>query len=612
MAKSAVRIIAFLVLICLVPVLTLGAERPLSKDDVTLLLIGGASTEKMLSLIQQRGVDFPMNPDLAKKFHDYGAADQVIDALQKAGANLKAAPEKAPITAPPTNPTTPVPASISPPGAGEASSTASSAGSAAGSSISNPESQGKAGASVSEKIQEVMQELESKRDDSPENYPRAPEFSLKDISGQKLNLFDYKGKVVILDFWATWCAPCRSQIPQFVELQNQYRDRGFAIIGIVLDDRLKAVKSFYRQYAMNYPVAMGDRELRAMYGGIPALPTTLLIGRDGRIHYKVTGAIDVANFEWRVQKLLEGRDTTPLDASSPAPTTMAASSTAPSSPAAPAPPVPSRPSAGGAAPDGGTASNPAPSRGATVDLSNPSPERIQQITREFAAKEKLFKEARNNYAYHQVNKVQQLDVDGNVVGTFHQEWDILYDDSGKRIERVTYAPPDTLKGLLVTKEDLDGMRNIQPFVLTTDELSEYDVKYLGHVKVDEITAYVFSIRPREIKKGRLYFQGVAWVDDRDLQIVKSEGKTVPELKTKKGENLFPRFTTYREQIDGKFWFPTYTIADDTLYFAYGPIRIKQIIRYADYKQFKSKVRILSATPVDASAGPANPSVPPRP
>src|SRR5207244_9662816 len=151
------------------------------------------------------------------------------------------------------------------------------------------------------------------------------------------------------------------------------------------------------------------------------------------------------------------------------------------------------------------------------------------------------------------------------------------------------------------------MRNIQPFVLSSDELPEYDIKYLGHVKVDEISAYVFSIRPKELKKGRQYFQGTVWVNDRDLQIVKSEGKNVPELKTKKGENLFPRFTTYREQIDGKFWFPTYTFADDKLYFSAGPVHIKEIIRYTDYKQFKSKVRIIGVTPTDQPDAPPVPA-----
>jgi len=91
------------------------------------------------------------------------------------------------------------------------------------------------------------------------------------------------------------------------------------------------------------------------------------------------------------------------------------------------------------------------------------------------------------------------------------------------------------------------------------------------------------------------------VDDRDLQIVKSEGKQVPEVNNKKGqENLFPRFTTYREQIDGKYWFPTFTMADDTLYFSNGPVHIKEILRYTNYKQFKAGSRILSVEAIDKS------------
>lgn len=235
---------------------------------------------------------------------------------------------------------------------------------------------------------------------------------------------------------------------------------------------------------------------------------------------------------------------------------------------------------------------------AKADLSDPAPDQIQRIIQEFATKEKLFKEARNNYTYHQSNKVEEFDADGDIDGVYEQEWDILYDDNGQRIERVTYAPADSLKRLILTKEDLYAFRNTNPFVLTSDEVPEYEIKYLGHVKVDEITAYVFSVRPRELQKGQQYFQGVIWVDDRDLQIVKSEGKPVPEPKTKGGENLFPRFTTYREQIDGKYWFPTFTTAEDTLYFSTGSVHMKEIIRYSEYKQFKSKTRILSATPTD--------------
>lgn len=136
------------------------------------------------------------------------------------------------------------------------------------------------------------------------DHPLAPAFSLTDLSGQKLNLADYKGKVVMLDFWATWCGPCRIEIPGFVELQNHYRDQGFAIIGISLDDGPEVVREFYRQFKMNYPVALGDDKLGELYGGIFGMPTTFLIGRDGRIYAKHVGAMDVDVFEQEIKSLL--------------------------------------------------------------------------------------------------------------------------------------------------------------------------------------------------------------------------------------------------------------------------------------------------------------------
>ncbi len=135
-------------------------------------------------------------------------------------------------------------------------------------------------------------------------HPVAPNFSLTDLSGQKLNLSDYNGKVILLDFWATWCGPCLIEIPGFVELQNRYRDQGFAVIGIAMQDKLEAVRDFYREYKMNYRVAMGNDELEELFGGIFGLPTTFLIGRDGRVYAKHVGATDVAVFEEEVKKLL--------------------------------------------------------------------------------------------------------------------------------------------------------------------------------------------------------------------------------------------------------------------------------------------------------------------
>ena len=129
------------------------------------------------------------------------------------------------------------------------------------------------------------------------NHPLAPAFSLTDITGKPLKLSDYQGKVVVLDFWATWCGPCRIEIPGFIELQKRYAAQGFTMIGISMDDSPEPVVDFYKELQMNYPVAVGNDRLGELYGGMPGLPTTFLIGRDGRIYAKHVGATDPSVFE---------------------------------------------------------------------------------------------------------------------------------------------------------------------------------------------------------------------------------------------------------------------------------------------------------------------------
>jgi thiol-disulfide isomerase/thioredoxin len=136
------------------------------------------------------------------------------------------------------------------------------------------------------------------------DHPEAPAISLTDIEGKKLELADYKGKVVVLDFWATWCGPCRIEIPGFVEMQDKYAHRGFSVIGISLDDEPDPVVQFYKEFKMNYPVAVGNQRVGELYGGILGLPTTFVIGRDGRIYARHIGATDVSVIEDEVQQLL--------------------------------------------------------------------------------------------------------------------------------------------------------------------------------------------------------------------------------------------------------------------------------------------------------------------
>ena len=132
----------------------------------------------------------------------------------------------------------------------------------------------------------------------------APDFSLTDLNGQPLNLASYRGKVVLLDFWATWCTPCRAEIPHFIEFQNNYSGQGFQVIGISMDDDLKPVQPFYKEFKMNYPVALGSDKLAQSYGGILGLPVTFLIDRDGRIAAKYVGAVDINTIDQAVKALL--------------------------------------------------------------------------------------------------------------------------------------------------------------------------------------------------------------------------------------------------------------------------------------------------------------------
>ena len=221
-----------------------------------------------------------------------------------------------------------------------------------------------------------------------------------------------------------------------------------------------------------------------------------------------------------------------------------------------------------------------------------------EIIHKFAAKEKQFAEARNNYTYRQTLKFEELDPSGNPTGHgWQQTSDIIFNTDGRRIEKVLYAPVPNLEHIILTPEDMQDLIYVQPFVLTTDEIPDYDISYVGREKIDEIGTYVFSVKPKKMVKGKRYFQGQIWVDDQDLQIVKSYGKGVG---LRHGDDQYPRFETYREQIDGKYWFPTYTHADDTLHFKDMSQRIRLVIRYQDYKRYEGKSTIKYGDVVDDS------------
>jgi hypothetical protein len=226
-----------------------------------------------------------------------------------------------------------------------------------------------------------------------------------------------------------------------------------------------------------------------------------------------------------------------------------------------------------------------------------SQSQIDDIIQKFSAKETAFAQARENFTYKQTARIQEADQNGTPGGRWEEVSDITFTSDGKRAEHVTHAPVTTLQLIQMDPGDLEDIRHTQPFVLTSTELPNYWVRYLGHQNVDEIGCYVFAVKPKKLEPNKRYFSGEVWVDDRDLQIVKSYGRGVGQQR--RGEDhQYPKFETYREQIDGKYWFPTYTIANDTLHFKDNDVRIKQTIRYEDYKQFKSDVKVTFGDAVD--------------
>ncbi len=222
-----------------------------------------------------------------------------------------------------------------------------------------------------------------------------------------------------------------------------------------------------------------------------------------------------------------------------------------------------------------------------------SPEEINKIIKSFTEKEKKFREALKKYVFSRSVTIQTIGLGGNVTGTYRRDSFMTFTESGERYEKIIYAPISTLKDISLTPEDIEDLGGVNPFALEPEVANLYNFTFVGKQRIDELDLYVFDVVPKVIpdpkrSKQRL-FMGRIWVDDRDLQIVKSKGKGVPETKN----NKFPVVETWRENIDGKYWFPSYSYSDDELVFDNGAVvRIRIRVKYSNYRMGRSDVRIL--------------------
>jgi hypothetical protein len=243
-----------------------------------------------------------------------------------------------------------------------------------------------------------------------------------------------------------------------------------------------------------------------------------------------------------------------------------------------------------------TASAPGP----TVVNRSGAPEDVERIIRAFAQKEAEFRKALNEYGFRRDAVIQTIAFGGQISGEYHRVSRFVFDDSGNRFEKILRFPMPTLSEIQITAEDLEDLGGVQSFALESGKMHEYNFSYVGKEKIDEVDTYVFDVTPKILSDSRRlaalkktktperYFQGRIWVDDQDLQIVKSRGKGVPEF-----EQRFPVFESYREHIDGKYWFPTYTYADDTLTFKSGQIvHLRMRIKFTDFQLLRGKATVI--------------------
>jgi hypothetical protein len=224
----------------------------------------------------------------------------------------------------------------------------------------------------------------------------------------------------------------------------------------------------------------------------------------------------------------------------------------------------------------------------TLRAEDPPP----NLARLVAQRETETETERNEYTYRQNLTIDELDLNGAAKGQYRESRDIIFSPEHDRTEQLMGMPTNTLKGLILTDEDFAVVRDIQPLVLTLDRLWNYEIRFRGEETMDEVDCWVLQVRPRQILQGQRFFDGLIWVDKKGYNVVRMEGQPVPQIRSTKQENLFPRFTTVRKPVDGKHWFPVYTFADDNLQFRTGPKRIRLRIAYSNYKRFGAESTLI--------------------
>ena len=238
---------------------------------------------------------------------------------------------------------------------------------------------------------------------------------------------------------------------------------------------------------------------------------------------------------------------------------------------------------------------------------------VDEIIKRISAKEDEYDRARTTYTFRRTVRIQEFDPDGNPDGEYVLVTQQSRNPDGELFDKVVQRPQSTLRRMHLISDDVEALDRFPSYPLTTSQLSQYNLKYVGKEKVDEIDCYIFQVRPKLIQRTRPLFDGVIWIDDKYIEVVKTYGKWVTDLGGVSTPALpFTLFETYREYIDGKFWFPTYARSDETMHLDSSEFPIRVTIRWSDFKKVGAPAST-SQAPDAPNAAPANaPAATPKP
>jgi hypothetical protein len=225
-----------------------------------------------------------------------------------------------------------------------------------------------------------------------------------------------------------------------------------------------------------------------------------------------------------------------------------------------------------------------------------------EIIRRFSQKEDEYLATRSHFTYKKTIRIEEFGPDGKLAGEYVLVTEPARDVDGRLYEKVVQRPESTMHHFFLRSEDLEGLQRIPAFPLTTAQLVNYNLKYLGKEQVDEVDCYIFQVKPKAVQRQKAFFDGVVWVDAKYLEVVKTYGQWMTDLGPMHvlPDLPFSLFETYRENVEGKYWFPNYSRSDDTADVKGQQIPVRIVIKWTDFKP-------QPATP--QAPGPASATVP---